>query len=267
MSRCPAQWRDNIGVGLAVLELGAGRYEAALHAALDARRLWPLLSPEDAVEEPPCRCGQTTEVQPGSRRRRVRPCGRGRGFLRGHSGILARCAGPARRRRFAEAEDDYLHRSVELAAAPPPITLALARSHLVYGEWLRRQRRRRDARVHLRAALESFERLRIDGFAARTRAELAATGEHARGRTAGTSVQLTPQELQIARIAAGGATNRAIAAQLFLSAATINYHLCSVYRKLGISRRAGLALARSTPGCRHDQADGEPRLHVPAERS
>ena len=141
----------------------------------------------------------------------------------------------------AEAEDDYL-RSVELLRTTP-VTLALARSHLVYGEWLRRQRRRRDARVHLRAALESFERLRIDGFAARTRAELAATGEHSRSRTTGTSIQLTPQELQIARMAAGGATNRAIAAQLFLSAATVNYHLCSVYRKLGIGRRAGLALA------------------------
>jgi DNA-binding CsgD family transcriptional regulator len=232
----PAQWRDNIGVGLAVLELGAGRYEAALHAALDARRLWPLLSPEDAIEAA-MRCGQTEVAR--SALAEFAPAAEAAGSSWAQ-GILARCrallAADA-----AEAEDDYL-RSVELLRTTP-VTLALARSHLVYGEWLRRQRRRRDARVHLRAALESFERLRIDGFAARTRAELAATGEHSRSRTTGTSVQLTPQELQIARMAAGGATNRAIAAQLFLSAATVNYHLCSVYRKLGISRRAGLALA------------------------
>jgi DNA-binding NarL/FixJ family response regulator len=97
--------------------------------------------------------------------------------------------------------------------------------------------------VQLRAALDSFERLRIEGFAARARAELAATGEHASSRADRTTIQLTPQELQIARMAAGGATNRAIAAQLFLSAATVGYHLASIYRKLGIGRRAGLALA------------------------
>ena len=137
-------------------------------------------------------------------------------------GILARCrallAADA-----AGAEDEYL-RSVELLRTTPA-TLALARSHLVYGEWLRRRRRWPDARVHLRAALDSFERLRIEGFAARTRAELAATGDHAGSRAAGSSVQLTPQEL------------------LFLSAATVNFHLCNVYRKPGIGRRAGVTLA------------------------
>jgi DNA-binding CsgD family transcriptional regulator len=155
-------------------------------------------------------------------------------------GILARC----RAQLAADApgaEDEYL-RSVELLRTTP-VTLALARSHLVYGEWLRRRRRRSDARVQLRAALDSFERLRIESFAARARAELAATGEHARSRAAGSCIQLTPQELQIAQMAADGATNRAIAAQLFLSAATVGYQLASIYRKLGISRRAGLLLA------------------------
>jgi len=232
----PAQWRDIIHEGTAVLELAAGRYAAALNAALGARALWPLLSPEDAVEAA-MRCGLPEVAR--SAVAEFAPAAEAAGSSWA-LGILARCrallAADA-----AEAEDEYL-RSVELLCATP-VTLALARSHLVYGEWLRRRRRRRDARVHLRAALDSFERLRIAGFAARTRAELAATGDHAGSRAAETSIQLTPQELQIARMAAGGATNRVIAAQLFLSAATVNFHLCHVYRKLGIGRRAGLTLA------------------------
>jgi DNA-binding CsgD family transcriptional regulator len=240
-----AHLRDTLLAAIAVLELSVGRYEAALHAALGARARWALLSPEDAVEAA-MRCRQTEAAR--SALAEFAPAAKAAGSPWA-LGILARCqallAADA-----AEAEDHY-RRSVDLLRTTS-ITLALARSHLVYGEWLRRQRRRRDARVHLRAALESFERFRIEGFAARTRAELAATGEHASSRTAGTSVQLTPQELQITRMAAGGATNRAIAAQLFLSAATINYHLGSVYRKLGISRRAGLALALRNAGLAAD---------------
>ncbi len=232
----PAQSRDTLHAGTAVLELGAGRYEAALGAALDARALWSLLSPEDAVEAA-TRCGRPEVAR--SAVAEFAPAAEAAGSPWA-LGILARCRGLLAA-DAAEAENDYL-RSVELLRTTP-VTLGLARSRLVYGEWLRRRRRRSDARGQLRAALESFERLGIDGFAARTRAELAATGEHARRRTADVGAQLTPQELQIARIAAGGATNRAIAAQLFLSAATVNYHLCSIYRKLGISRRAGLALA------------------------
>jgi DNA-binding CsgD family transcriptional regulator len=232
----PARWRDTLQAGTAVLELGAGRYEAALGAALDARAAWPQLSPEDAVEAA-MRCGLPEVAR--SAVDGFAPAAEAAGSSWA-LGILARCrallAADA-----AGAEDEYL-RSVELLRTTP-VTLALARSHLVYGEWLRRRRRRGDARVQLRAALDSFERLRIEGFAARTRAELAATGEHARSRTSGTGVRLTPQELQIAWMAAGGATNRAIAARLFLSAATVGYHLASIYRKLGISRRAGLLLA------------------------
>lgn len=113
---------------------------------------------------------------------------------------------------------------------------------------MRRQRRRRDARGQLRAALESFERMRAHGFADRARAELAATGEHAEGRSDPAEVRLTPQELQVAQLAAGGAANRDIATRLFLSAATVDYHLRSVYRKLGISRRVLLAQALSDAG-------------------
>ena len=232
----PAQWDDTLQFGIAVLELAAGRYADALRATLHARALWTLLSPEDAVEAA-MRCGRPEiaraaldEFAPAAEAA-ASPWA---------LGILARCrallaAGAA------AAEGEYL-RSVELLRSTP-ITLALARSHLVYGEWLRRRRRRREARMQLRAALEIFERLRIDGFAARTRTELAATGEHTQSGAVGVRFQLTPQELQIARMAADGATNRDIASQLFLSAATIDYHLGNVYRKLGIKRRASLALA------------------------
>jgi DNA-binding CsgD family transcriptional regulator len=232
----PARWRDILHEGIAVLELGAGRYEAALNAALGARALWPLLSPEDAVEAA-VRCGLPEVARSAVAEFAAAAEAAGSPWA---LGILARCRALLAA-DDAEADDEYL-RSIDLLRTTP-VTLALARSHLVYGEWLRRRRRRRDARVQLRAALDNFERLRIEGFAVRTRAELAATGEHARRRAAGSGVQLTPQELQIARMAAAGATSRVIAAQLFLSAATVNFHLSKVYRKLGIGRRAGLMLA------------------------
>ena len=121
-----------------------------------------------------------------------------------------------------------------------PVVLSAERSRLVYGEWLRRQRRRHDAREQLHAALEGFERMGAHSFAERARLELAAIGERATKRTPHDGPQLTPQETQIARLAAEGASNRDIATRLFLSTATVEYHLHKVYRKLGIIRRAGL---------------------------
>ena len=112
-----------------------------------------------------------------------------------------------------------------------------ARTELLYGERLRRRRRRADARKHLRAAYETFERLGATPWAEHARIELLATGEAARRRDASTATQLTPQELQIARFVAEGATNRAIAAQLFLSPRTVDYHLHKVFTKLGLSPR------------------------------
>src|SRR6202011_2065096 len=97
------------------------------------------------------------------------------------------------------------------------VRVELARSHLLFGEWLRRERRRLDARTHLRTAQEAFTSMGAVAFAGRAERELLATGEHARKRTPDTLDQLTPQETQIARLVANGQSNREIAAQLFIS--------------------------------------------------
>ena len=117
----------------------------------------------------------------------------------------------------------------------------LARAHLLHGEWLRRQHRRLDARNELRIAHEMFRGFGMDAFAERARVELEATGERARKRTEHTIDQLTPQEAQVARLAVEGNTNREIAAQLFISPSTVEYHLRKAFRKLDVKSRTQLA--------------------------
>ena len=128
----------------------------------------------------------------------------------------------------------------------------LARSHLLYGEWLRRETRRVDARRHLRTAHEGFNAIGMTAFAERARRELLATGQSVRKRALDTPVALTSQEASIARLAATGQTNAEIGAQLFLSARTIEWHLRKVFTKLGIGSRRELrpgltALGSTTP--------------------
>jgi DNA-binding CsgD family transcriptional regulator len=115
-----------------------------------------------------------------------------------------------------------------------------ARTALVYGEYLRRERRRVDAREPLRDALDTFERLGAIAWAERARSELRATGETARKRQPDTLDQLTRQELQVARVVSQGASNREVAAQLFISPRTVDHHLRSIFQKLGISSRSEL---------------------------
>jgi len=124
---------------------------------------------------------------------------------------------------------------------PTPLRLDLARTRLVYGEWLRRVRRNVDAREQLRIAHGLFTDFGMEGFAERARVELRATGEHARARSVETSNQLTPQEAQIAQLVAEGATNNEIASQLFITPRTVEYHLSKVFRKVGVRSRTQLA--------------------------
>jgi DNA-binding CsgD family transcriptional regulator len=129
------------------------------------------------------------------------------------------------------------------------IRTQLARAHLVYGEWLRRAGRRRDARWHLTAAHDMLTSMGADGFAARAARELRAVGQRARGRAPDSLDELTPQELQVAQLVASGVTNKEVASELFLSVRTIDAHLRSVFRKLGISSRRQLReLLRPGPG-------------------
>jgi DNA-binding CsgD family transcriptional regulator len=130
------------------------------------------------------------------------------------------------------------------------IRVQLARAHLLYGEWLRRERRRLDAREQLRNAHKLFTEFGMHAFAERARVELAATGEQARKRTAETIDQLTPQELQIAQMARDGLSNPEIGARLFISRRTVKYHLQKVFTKLKIRSRSELArvLLPLTPG-------------------
>ncbi|MFC7040780.1 LuxR C-terminal-related transcriptional regulator, partial [Nonomuraea rubra] len=155
--------------------------------------------------------------------------------------VAHRCRALLAPRQRAEAH-------FEAALAPAPLAgrpFEQARTRLLYGEWLRRARRRADAGTQLRAALHAFTELGAEPWAERARTELAATGVHAAepGPPAASAAlsTLTSQELQVVRLAATGATNRQIAAQLFLSPRTVGFHLYKAYPKLGISSRAELA--------------------------
>jgi DNA-binding CsgD family transcriptional regulator len=228
---------------LAALELGLGNYQEALQHALTAVADQPVLSYQsspDVLIEAAIRCGDraaaTTALES------VAPW-----WLACETpwslGLLARS-------QALLADDDHAEDGYRLSIEhlrQCRVTPELARSHLLYGEWLRRQRRRRGAREQLRAACELFGTLGMEAFAYRAQAELRAVGEHTAARRAGTPDTLTPQEAQIARLAAGGATNLQIGAQLFVSASTVDYHLRKVFRKLGVTRRAQLPHALSAP--------------------
>ena len=131
---------------------------------------------------------------------------------------------------------------------------AAVRAHLLYGEWLRRENRRRDARAELRTAYDLFTAMGIEAFAERARRELLATGETVRKRTVETASELTAQEAHIARLAVGGRTNAAIGAQLFLSTRTVEWHLGKVYTKLGVGSRRELRRALASLGQADPQA-------------
>jgi DNA-binding CsgD family transcriptional regulator len=145
-----------------------------------------------------------------------------------------------------EAEEHYVEAIEQLGRSR--VIILHVRAQLTYGEWLRRQGRRLDARTQLKAAYEAFAAMGAQGFAERARHELLATGETVRRRTDDTRGDLTPQEAQIARLASDRLTNPEIAAQLYLSPRTVEYHLRKVFQKLGISSRRELANALAGSG-------------------
>jgi DNA-binding CsgD family transcriptional regulator len=151
-------------------------------------------------------------------------------------GIEARC-------RALLLDDEALYRESIERLGRSRAAVELARSRLLHGEWLRREHRRTDARAFLRSAHESFSHMGAAAFAERARRELLATGESVRRITADTRDALTPQELQVARLARDGQTNPEIGAQLFISPRTVEYHLHKVFRKLDVSTRKELRAA------------------------
>ena len=151
-------------------------------------------------------------------------------------GIETRC-------RALLSDDESLYRESAERLARSRAAVELARSRLLYGEWLRRENRRIDAREQLRTAHQMFSRMGAAGFAERARRELSATGETVRKRTVETVDELTTQEAQVARLAAQGQTNPEIAALLYISPRTVEYHLHKVFSKLGISSRRELRKA------------------------
>jgi DNA-binding CsgD family transcriptional regulator len=148
-------------------------------------------------------------------------------------GIEARC-------NALLSDDEFLYRESIERLARSRAAVELARSRLVYGEWLRRENRRTDARELLRTAHESFSNMGAGAFAERARRELLATGETVRRITADTRDALTPQEVQVARLVRDGHTNPEIGAQLFISPRTVEYHLHKIFRKLDVSSRKEL---------------------------
>jgi DNA-binding CsgD family transcriptional regulator len=226
--------------GLTLLELSLGRYEEARMHALTVFEQDPLgygtYCLADVVEAAH-RSGDEVGARAALNRLESRALASDTGW---GLGLLSRA-------RALLADDTAANAVYQESLAHlefSGVATDLARTHLLYGEWLRRMRRRRDARIQLRTAHNMFQAIGAEAFAARAGAELLASGEHARPRGRPTRVQqLTPQEQQVAQLAAEGDSNADIAAKLFISSHTVSYHLRKVFRKLSIHSRNQLVRA------------------------
>jgi DNA-binding CsgD family transcriptional regulator len=229
---------------LTVLELGHGNYEEARSHALKVFDADPLyigsIDLADLVEA----AWRSNDPDIANRAlARLSERAQGGGAPWG-LGLLAR----SRALMAPDEEAEALYHEAIEQLDRSGVARDLARARLLYGEWLRRRRRRAEAREQLRAARDHLLVIGGGAFARRAEAELRATGEHARARVDDTRNELTPQELQVAQLAAHGDTNSAIAAQLYISPHTVSYHLRKVYSKLDVKSRhqLGSVLARSS---------------------
>ncbi|WP_217137013.1 LuxR family transcriptional regulator [Streptomyces sp. AC558_RSS880] len=227
-----------------VLYNGLARYEEALQAARtgiehDGFNFTGLSLVEHV--EAATRCGELDQART-SLERLVE-------LTRAADSGWARGAGARSRALLAEGDEaDRLYRTAIVEFGRGGVAVEVARTHLLYGEWLRRTNRRSLAREHLRTAHEMFDGMRAQAFAERARRELLATGEQVRVRETKPASALTPQESQVATLAADGMTNAKIGAELFISPHTVEWHLRKVYTKLGINSRRALPRAlASTP--------------------
>jgi DNA-binding CsgD family transcriptional regulator len=229
----------------AILANGLGRYEearaAARHASEDTFTLHVSMWALPELVEAAARSG-ITEVAAGALERLAETTQAG-GTDFG-LGLEARC----RALLSGGAAADGLYREAIDRLGRTRLRPELARAHLLYGEWLRRQGRRVDARGQLRTAHDMLEAIGMEAFAERARRELIATGGKVRRRRAETCDRLTPQEEQIARLARDGRTSPEIGAQLFLSARTVEWHLGKIFTKLGIGSRRELHAGLAGPG-------------------
>jgi DNA-binding CsgD family transcriptional regulator len=225
-----------IGCFTAIHNNGLGRYREALTAAKQAcehEDLGPYCMALVELVEAGVRCGERADAVDGLARLEEQAVAAGTdwalGSLASARALLA---------DDATAEDHYREAIDRLGRTR--MVVYVARSHLVYGEWLRRAHRRVDAREQLGIAYEMFSRMGAEAFAERARRELLVTGETARQRAVGSGDGLTAQEAQIAQLAGAGLTNQEIGTQLFISAHTVEWHLRKVFAKLGIKSRRQL---------------------------
>jgi DNA-binding CsgD family transcriptional regulator len=223
------------------LYLGLGRYDAALSAVGQAERyheegaaIWGLIELIEAA----VRSGQPQLA--GAPMERVTETARANGTDWALA-TEARCRALLSEGDSVETDDLY-HKAIEHSGSTN-LRVHLARTHLLYGEWLRRQRRRLEAREQLRTAFEMFHAMGIEAFAGRAERELLATGQRVRKRTVETRDELTAQEAQVARLAREGLSNAEIGARLFISRHTVAYHLRKIFNKLGITSRGELGRA------------------------
>ena len=236
-ARGEGNWLTAAGWATAVLGNGLCRYDEALAAADPGPRL-PGPAGDGRLAGGRADRGGRQDRAARARDRRPAPSGGGyrcrrHGLGARHRGPLAGSAERQRARRAAVPRGDR-------APRPDPCPVELARAHLLYGEWLRRESRRVDARDQLRTAHQMLAAMGIEGFAERARRELLSTGETVRKYTTEAARDLTAQEAQIARLAVDGHTNPEIGVQLFISSRTVEWHLRKVFGKLGVSSRKEL---------------------------